>query len=165
MTGDGTFTGCGHRHRRRDDGSGNRHRALSAGLPTTVVDVDPGSLQRARAAIERRIARVFGEETDSVLTRLTLATDLETAVATSSAVIEAVPEILPLKMDIFRRLAAAAPHETLLATNTSTISISRLAEAAGGSERVIGMHFFNPAHKMRLVEIVTAATLQRGDPA
>ena len=156
MTGEATFTGAVTVIGGGTMGQGIATATLSAGLPATVVDVDPGSLERARAAIARRVARVFGEETDSVLNRLTLATDLEAAVATSSAVIEAVPEILPLKMDIFRRLAVAAPRGTLLATNTSTFSISRLAEAAGGSDRVIGMHFFNPAHKMRLVEIVTA---------
>ncbi|GAB3042918.1 3-hydroxyacyl-CoA dehydrogenase family protein [Parafrigoribacterium mesophilum] len=137
-------------------GQGIATAALSAGLATTVVDVDPGSLERARAAIARRVGRAFGDDTESVLARLTLATDLEEAVATSSGVIEAVPEILPLKIDIFHRLARAAGQGTLLATNTSTISIARLAEACDGSDRVIGMHFFNPAHKMQLVEIVTA---------
>lgn len=158
MTGDVAFSGAVTVIGGGTMGQGIATAALSAGLPTTVVDIDAGSLERARAAIARRLARAFGDATDPVLNRLTLATDLEEAVATCSAVIEAVPEILPLKVDIFRRLAGAAPEESLLATNTSTFSISRLAEACEGSDRVIGMHFFNPAHKMRLVEIVTADT-------
>jgi 3-hydroxybutyryl-CoA dehydrogenase len=65
-----------------------------------------------------------------------------------------VPEVESIKLDVFGTLATAAPEDALLATNTSTMSVSRLAEACGGSGRVVGMHFFNPAHRMALVEIV-----------
>lgn len=133
-------------------GRGIATAALLAGLPTVLVDVDPAVLAAARGSIVDRLTRRGGDPG-----RLTVATDLADAVAGVDAVIEAVPEVEPLKRAIFARLGAAAPTEALLATNTSTMSVTGLADACGGSPRVIGMHFFNPAHRMPLVEIVTGA--------
>lgn len=116
-----------------------------AGFPTTLVDLDEHALATARGAIEKRL--------DANAASLTTSTDLESAVASATAVIEAVPELLELKQDIFRRLAVAAPPSAVLATNTSTMSITRIAESSDG-ERVIGLHFFNPVHRMTLVEVV-----------
>jgi len=133
--------------------------ALERGFASTVVDVDAPALEAARAAIERRLQRdLDGAQSSERLRSLDLQTDLDIAVAGASAVVEAVPELADLKLDVFRRLAAAAPPEALLATNTSTMSVSQLAEACGSSPRVIGMHFFNPVHRMALVEIVVART-------
>lgn len=137
-------------------GQGIATVSLQAGLRTTVVDVDPASMERARAAITRRVGRGMGAGAADALARLTMSPDLESSVHDAAAVIEAVPEIAALKADIFARVAKAAPAGALLVSNTSTMSVSFLSEAAGGSDRVIGMHFFNPAHKMPLVEIVVA---------
>jgi 3-hydroxybutyryl-CoA dehydrogenase len=134
-------------------GRGIAIAALRAGLDVTLVDVDEHVLDAARAAIaghfDRRPAPAAG--------RLEVASDLAAILARVDTVVEAVPEIADLKLEIFGRLVAAGPT-TLLASNTSTMSISRLAEACGGSDRVVGMHFFNPAHRMPLVEVIVAPT-------
>jgi 3-hydroxybutyryl-CoA dehydrogenase len=139
-------------------GQGIATATLQAGLPTTVVDVSTDALDRARATIGRRIERVFGSKAADILAGLTTSADLEDAVSHAEVVIEAVPELPDLKVDIFTRLGKAAPASALLVSNTSTLSISPLAEACAGSDRVIGMHFFNPAHKMPLVEIVVPSS-------
>lgn len=136
-------------------GRGIAAAALKRGFATTVVDVEQAALKAAREAIERRLGHdLDGREASERLRGLELTSDLKAAVSDAAAVIEAVPEVLELKLEMFGLLAAAAPREALLATNTSTISVSRLAEACGGSPRVVGMHFFNPMHRMALVEIV-----------
>jgi 3-hydroxybutyryl-CoA dehydrogenase len=119
-------------------GRGIAAAALQAGYRTAVVDVNRDALAALDPDVERH-------------------TELEAAVAGASVVIEAVPEALELKRDVFARLAEAAPAGALLASNTSTMSISRLAAACGDSPRVIGMHFFNPVHRMALVEVVVGA--------
>lgn len=140
-------------------GQGIATAALSAALSTTVVDVEPSMLERVRATVTRRIGRAAAagrieRPAADVLAALTLSTDLESAVMGADAVIEAVPEVMTLKLGIFRRLADAAPDIALLASNTSTMSISALAETCGRPGRVVGMHFFNPAHRMPLVEVI-----------
>ena len=136
-------------------GRGIAQVALRAGFPTTLVDVQQSVLDAARDAIARRLAR----ETDAAgpadpMAALRLSTDLDAAVADVVAVVEAVPEVDELKAEVYRRLANAAPAGALLASNTSTMSVSRLAEHAADPTRVIGMHFFNPVHRMDLVEII-----------
>jgi 3-hydroxybutyryl-CoA dehydrogenase len=116
--------------------------ALASGLETTLVDVEEGALAAAREAIERR---------HRVAPRLT--TDLEAAAAEADAVIEAVPEIPALKAEILARALRAAPSRSLLATNTSTLSITALGRECDPA-RLVGMHFFNPVHRMALVEVV-----------
>jgi 3-hydroxybutyryl-CoA dehydrogenase len=125
--------------------------ALAAGMATTLVDVDDAALERARDWLAGRLERDGAAER---MASLTLSTSVEGAVAAVDAVIEAVPELLDLKQETFARIAAAAAAETLLATNTSTMSVTRIGEGAADSPRVIGMHFFNPVHRMPLVEIV-----------
>ena len=80
--------------------------------------------------------------------------DLAAAAADADLVIEAVPEILDLKREIFRTLGAHAPSHAILATNTSSLPIGEIASASGAPERVVGMHFFNPVHLMKLLELV-----------
>jgi 3-hydroxybutyryl-CoA dehydrogenase len=138
-------------------GRGIAAAALGGGFSVTVVDVDRDALQAARAAIARRLERdLDAARAEQRLEDLALGSDLDAAVAGATAVIEAVPEVVDLKLDVFARVGAAAPREALLATNTSTMSITRVAEACGNPTRVIGMHFFNPVHRMALVEIVVA---------
>ena len=140
-------------------GRGIAAAALASGFTTTVVDIEQAALEAAGKAIAHRLERdLDAAHAGERLNELELSSDLDVAVGGATAVIEAVPEVVTLKLDLFARLGAAAPPEALLATNTSTMSVSRLAEACGSSPRVIGMHFFNPVHRMALVEIVVAPT-------
>lgn len=133
-------------------GRGIAIAALRAGLDVTLVDIAQDALDSAAGRIAAHFER-HAPVDHSNRGRLQTSTDLEGSVRQADAVIEAVPEILDLKIEIFGRLRAARPG-TLLVTNTSTMSISRLADACAGSTDVVGMHFFNPAHRMPLVEVV-----------
>jgi 3-hydroxybutyryl-CoA dehydrogenase len=124
-------------------GRGIAAAALAAGYETMLVDVDPHALDAAREAIARRAGR-----------EPLVCTALEPAVAGAAVVIEAVPELPALKRELFARLGECASGKALLATNTSTISVSLIADACARPERVVGMHFFNPVHRMALVEVV-----------
>lgn len=130
-------------------GRGIAIAGLRSGMDVTLVDIDEAVLAAARARIEQ----YFDHKGEIPRGKLSVSTDLEDSTGGAAAVIEAVPEIEDLKSDIFNRLTAA-DASTLLVSNTSTMSISRLAEACGSSDRVVGMHFFNPAHKMPLVEVI-----------
>ncbi|HET7652788.1 MAG TPA: 3-hydroxyacyl-CoA dehydrogenase NAD-binding domain-containing protein [Acidimicrobiales bacterium] len=133
-------------------GRGIAVACVTAGFPTTIVDVDAAVLAAARDAATTSIAKRDPEVDVDAL--LSTSDDLERAVKGAGAVIEAVPEILPLKLDIFERLGRFAEPAALLASNTSTMSVTRLAGACARPERVVGMHFFNPAHRMPLVEVI-----------
>ena len=91
----------------------------------------------------------------AALTRISLATTVGDAVAAADLVIEAVVEDLHVKRALFADVASAAPSAATLATNTSSLSVARIAEAVPDPGRVVGMHFFNPVHVMKLVEVVT----------
>jgi 3-hydroxybutyryl-CoA dehydrogenase len=133
-------------------GRGIAVACVTAGFPTTIGDVDAAVLAAARDAATTSIAKRDPEVDVDAL--LSTSDDLERAVKGAGAVIEAVPEILPLKLDIFERLGRFAEPDALLASNTSTMSVTRLAGACARPERVVGMHFFNPAHRMPLVEVI-----------
>lgn len=130
-------------------GAGIALTALSAGLPVTLYDIAPHMLERAREYLETYLGRK-GQSTR--LDRLTLTTRLEDA-ARADVVIEAATEDLTLKLKLFEQLDALCPPSTILATNTSTLSITAIAAAARSPERVGGMHFFNPAPVLPLVEV------------
>lgn len=123
-------------------GTGIAKAAAGSGLSVVLHDVDP---ERARLAA--RLADGSGPEVD---VRATIAE----AVADADVVVESVPELLELKADVLRDICAHAAPGGLVATNTSTMSIGTLESRAGCSGRLIGMHFFNPADKLRLVEII-----------
>ena len=152
-------------------GHGIAHAAMAGGYETRMYDVSPASLEKGRAAIEdivRRAAelgKVSGGEADEWLRRLTITSALAEAVADADLVIEAAPERIDVKLALFADVDRLAPERAVLATNTSALSISELAGSTRNPARVAGMHFFNPVHKMKLVEIVQAlasapATLQ-----
>jgi 3-hydroxybutyryl-CoA dehydrogenase len=132
-----------------------------AGLETVVYDAFPQALERGRARLASNLdqgvekGKVSPEARAAGLERLSWTGDWERATASAELVIEAVPEDLALKRELFARLGALAP-EVLLASNTSSLSITRIAAAARHPERVVGMHFFNPVHLMKLVEVVRA---------
>lgn len=132
-------------------GRGIAAASMVAGLRTTLVDLNPVTLEEARS-ITTALARKHSSHAEvDLLLSTGGALDV---VGDVDVVVEAVPEILELKIDIFRQLGDLAPAHALMASNTSTISITRIAEGCGRRARVVGMHFFNPVHRMPLVEIV-----------
>lgn len=143
-------------------GAGIAQVALQAGLTVFLFDPAPGALQLAQGRIEGGLARLVAkrrltpEERAVALARLTLATELK-EIATADLIIEAVPEQLPLKRDLFQQLDALCPPRTVLATNTSALPVTELAAATGRPDRFIGLHFFNPVPLMALVEVVQGA--------
>jgi 3-hydroxybutyryl-CoA dehydrogenase len=140
-------------------GAGIAQVSVQSGFETIGREVEPELGERGRATIERYLARgvekgrLSGDERDAALGRLTLTTDLAD-LANCDLVIEAALEELELKREIFAELDRVTRPEAILATNTSALSVSEIAEAAEHPQRVVGMHFFNPAPVLPLVEIV-----------
>jgi 3-hydroxybutyryl-CoA dehydrogenase len=141
-------------------GNGIAHVFAQHGHDVTLVDVSDDRIQAGVATIEKNLGRQVGkgvlsqEDADATLARISRETDIEAGVAGAELVVEAATENPQLKADIFRRMDAAAPAGAILASNTSSISITEIAGATGRPEQVIGMHFFNPVPVMRLVEVV-----------
>jgi 3-hydroxybutyryl-CoA dehydrogenase len=143
-------------------GAGIAQLSVQAGFETIGREVSAELGERGRATIERYLARgvekgrVSEGEHDAALARLTLTTELAD-LADCDLVIEAVLEELDLKREVFAELDRIARPDAVLATNTSALSVSEIAEATTRPERVVGMHFFNPAPVLPLVEIVRAS--------
>ena len=142
-------------------GSGIAQLCLQAGHEVVIYDVDEVAVARGRARIEDGLDRLVAKgrldvsERDGGLSRLREATGLGDVGAEADVVVEAALEELDLKQRIFEALDEGSPAETLLATNTSALSVSTIAEAATRyPRRVLGLHFFNPAPVMPLVEVV-----------
>jgi 3-hydroxybutyryl-CoA dehydrogenase len=141
-------------------GSGIAQVCGAAGYRTWLFDARPGgaeaAIERIRTTLEKGIARgkVTEGERDGVLERVQAASTFEAAAAEADLAVEAVPENMELKRELFGRLDAASPAHAILATNTSSLSVTRIAESTTRPERVIGLHFFNPVHLMRLLEVV-----------
>src|SRR5436305_8835635 len=141
-------------------GRGIAHVAATAGYVTRLHDPFPGALEKAQASIHKNLAKgvELGKVDPAVAERarggLHLASDLGAAVADADLVIEAAPEDMALKVETFRQVAAAAPEHALFASNTSALSITEMAAASGRPRRFAGMHFFNPVHVMKLLELV-----------
>jgi len=138
-------------------GSGITFLARAAGYPVTAVEPSDELLAAARQRVDRyeAQARKRGDELAG-LGSLETTTDLAGAVTGGDVVVEAVPEDLGLKRDVFAQLGAAVGADTVLASNTSGLSIEELGTASGRPGQVLGLHFFNPAPVMRLVEVVRA---------
>jgi len=134
-------------------GSGIALAGLLANMAVTLYDVSPEVLDRAREYTSQHLQRK-GREIS--LGSLILTTDLE-AMRGAGVVVEAIPEDLALKIGLFSRLDAICPPPAILATNTSTLPVTAIAAAVANPQRVAGMHFFNPAAVMPLVEIVRGA--------
>ena len=148
-------------------GHGIAQVAAMAGYDTILTDMNSDALDRGlanvRANLDKGVDRgkVTAEAREAALSRLSGSCDLEDMVCEASVVVEAVPEILELKTKLFAMLDRLAPSDALLGSNTSSIPITAIAAATENPERVIGMHFFNPVHIVKLLEIVTA--LQTSD--
>jgi len=141
-------------------GAGIAHVAALGGYATRLYDAFPEALERAGATIERNLAKgvergkVAAADAEAARGRLSAERELEPALAGADLAIEAVPEEMALKVELFGRADALAPAHCLFASNTSGLSITEMAAASGRPERFAGMHFFNPVHVMRLVELV-----------
>jgi len=143
-------------------GRGIAHVTALAGMDTVLFDVDSGATARAvdqiRADLDKGVekGKVDPAARDAALARLAVSSSLPEAAAGADLVVEAAPESLDLKRSLFGELGALAPAAAILATNTSSLPVGRIAEAAKDPSRVVGMHFFNPVHIMPLLEIVRA---------
>jgi 3-hydroxybutyryl-CoA dehydrogenase len=142
-------------------GNGVAQLAAMTGDDAVVRDINWPALDRARAAIERSLARFARkgtlslDEADAALARVRFTTDLDEAVVNADVVIEAVPELIDLKVAVWRDAVRAAPADALLGTNTSQLSITSIGAALGpDAPRLVGIHFFNPPVMMRLVEVI-----------
>jgi 3-hydroxybutyryl-CoA dehydrogenase len=141
-------------------GNGIAHVAAQVGKAVALVDVSADALAAARATIaknlDRQIKKGVIDEAGKAATlgRIELSTELGTAVRNAGIVIEAVPEVATLKYSVVEAIDAAADTDTIIATNTSSISITELAARTRRADRVIGMHFMNPVPVMVLVEVI-----------
>ncbi|MBL4684260.1 MAG: 3-hydroxyacyl-CoA dehydrogenase family protein [Nannocystaceae bacterium] len=149
-------------------GHGIAQVCAAAGIETRLFDMRPelvsSALDKVSANLDKGVARgkVTPEGRTATLQRLSGAADLATAVAGADMIVEAVPEKLALKQSVFRQVAEIAGDKAILATNTSSLSIDAIADGIPVPGRVIGTHFFNPVHIMKLLEIVVGP---RTDPA
>ena len=143
-------------------GHGIAHAAMAAGFATAMFDVSQPQLDKGRAAIDAvidkgvELGKVAAADAAAMKGRLRLATVVADAVRDADIVIEAAPEKIDLKLSLFREVEAAAPAHAVLASNTSALSITEMAAVLERPGRMGGMHFFNPVHRMKLVEIVRA---------
>ena len=141
-------------------GNGIAHVFAQNEFSVHLVDISEASLKKGMATITRNLDRMLAKERiteaekASTLSNISTFTDLASGVKNVDLVIEAATENLGLKLEIFAQLDAATPEKTILATNTSSISITQIAAATQRPDKVIGMHFMNPVPIMKLVEII-----------
>ncbi|WP_426976151.1 3-hydroxybutyryl-CoA dehydrogenase [Pseudarthrobacter sp. O4] len=148
-------------------GSGIAEVCARAGAGVVVVEADDGAVaagrKRLTASLEKAVTagRLDSADKDDALARISFGTDIE-AFSDRQLVIEAVPEIMDLKLDAFRRIdAVVRAREAILASNTSSMPIGRIAAATRRPEHVLGVHFFNPVPVLPLVELVTGLQTSR----
>ena len=143
-------------------GRGIAYASALGGFRTTLQDPDAQQLEKAcadiAAILEKGVAtgKVEGPAAAAANGRLRAVRDLKEAVGDVDLVIEAAPEKIDLKIDLFAKLDAMTPKHAILASNTSSLSITEMAAATARAPQVVGMHFFNPVHRMKLLEIVRA---------
>jgi len=143
-------------------GHGIAHAAAASGFETRLFDVSATQLAKAHAQIDsvfRRaveLGKATAADADAGLARLSTHTAVADALDGTHLVIEAAPERIDLKLALMADIERHAPEDAVIATNTSALSITELAGATANPSRVAGMHFFNPVHKMKLIEIVRA---------
>lgn len=148
-------------------GNGIAHVFAQSGFTVTLVDVNVMQLEKAMQTIEKNLDRqvtkgtLSTEQKKQALANLSTQSDLARGVAHADLVVEAATENADLKLRIFAQLDEAAPAHTILATNTSSISITKIAAATQRPEKVIGMHFMNPVPVMKLVEIINGYATQK----
>ncbi|CAA0141632.1 3-hydroxybutyryl-CoA dehydrogenase [Tenacibaculum maritimum] len=141
-------------------GNGIAHTFAQFGYNVQLIDISQTALDKGMATITKNLDRMVGkgkiseEDKSSTLKNITTYTSIEAGTKTANLVVEAATENVDLKLKIFKTLDEICPKETILATNTSSISITQIAAATNRPEKVIGMHFMNPVPIMKLVEII-----------
>jgi 3-hydroxybutyryl-CoA dehydrogenase len=141
-------------------GNGIAHVFAQHGFRVTLVDLSYAQLDKAMQTIsgnlDRQVAKgsITEEKKSATLQNITVNSDMNSGVAQADLIVEAATENTDLKLKIFKQLDAAAPKDCILATNTSSISITKIAAVTQRPEKVIGMHFMNPVPVMKLVEII-----------
>src|SRR6201993_1210469 len=143
-------------------GRGIAHAAALGGYRTILEDLLPGALRKAeteiRANLDKAVelGKVTAPDADGALRRLEYAGSVEEAAREADLVIEAVPEEMESKIEIFTLLDKICRPTTMLASNTSSLSVTEIASVTYRAKKCVGMHFFNPVHKMKLLEVVRA---------
>jgi 3-hydroxybutyryl-CoA dehydrogenase len=143
-------------------GHGIAHAAAAAGYTTRLYDVSDAALAKARGQVEGvfrkavELGKATAADADAGTARLSTTSDIRAALEGADLVIEAAPEKIDLKISLMAEIDRHAPAHAIVATNTSALSITEMAGASAHPARVAGMHFFNPVHRMKLVEIVRA---------
>ncbi|MBK48596.1 MAG: 3-hydroxybutyryl-CoA dehydrogenase [Acidobacteria bacterium] len=143
-------------------GHGIAYGAAMGGFDTRLYDVSEEVLERSRSLINAigakavELGKLSPNDFESARARLDFVTDLSAALSGVDMVIEAVPERMDLKLSVFQEVERHAPADAIVASNTSALSITEISSALTRAQRVAGMHFFNPVHKMKLVEVVCA---------
>jgi 3-hydroxybutyryl-CoA dehydrogenase len=141
-------------------GAGIAQAVAVSGATVRLTDVDADAVSRALTRIRTTLAdgvsrnKISATAADAALARIVSAPALDAAVEDADLLIEAVAEDLDVKRDVFARADTVSPPTAILATNTSSLSIARIAQATTNRTRVVGLHFFNPVHAMELVEVV-----------
>jgi 3-hydroxybutyryl-CoA dehydrogenase len=143
-------------------GHGIAHGAIAAGYETRLFDVSEAQLAKAKSQIDGilrkavELGKLDAAGADAASARLTTTTEIKTALDGTDFIIEAAPEKVDLKVKLFADIDAYAPATAIVGSNTSSLSITEIAATLKDPTRVGGMHFFNPVHKMKLIEIVRA---------
>src|SRR2546423_5308573 len=143
-------------------GRGIAHVAALGGYRTVLEDLLPNALRRAESEIRNNLdkavelGKVSSNDAHAAVGRLEYAGSVEHAARQADLVIEAVPEEIESKIEIFTLLDKVCKPNTVLATNTSSLSVTEIASVTYRAKKCLGMHFFNPVHKMKLLEIVRA---------
>src|SRR6202030_164474 len=143
-------------------GRGIAHSAAVGGYRTILEDLLPAALRRAESEIRANLdkavelGKVAASDADAAFQRLEYAGSVEEAAREADLVIEAVPEEMESKIEIFTLLDKICRPPTILASNTSSLSLTEIASVTYRARKCVGMHFFNPVHKMKLLEIVRA---------
>jgi 3-hydroxybutyryl-CoA dehydrogenase len=141
-------------------GNGIAHTFAQFGYAVTLVDISQDALDKAIATITKNLDRMVAkekiseEDKSSTLSNITTMTEIASGVSNADLVVEAATENVDLKLKIFKDMDANAPAGCILSTNTSSISITKIAAATSRPDKVIGMHFMNPVPVMKLVEII-----------
>jgi 3-hydroxybutyryl-CoA dehydrogenase len=143
-------------------GHGVAHAAAASGYLTRLYDVSDAQLTKARTAIDTilrkavELGKATAADADASMARLSPTSNIAEALDGADLVIETAPERIDVKMQLFAAIDAHAPAGAIVASNTSALSITEMAGTLKNPSRVAGMHFFNPVHKMKLIEIVRA---------
>ncbi|PTM02708.1 MAG: 3-hydroxybutyryl-CoA dehydrogenase, partial [Bacteroidetes bacterium] len=141
-------------------GNGIAHTFAQSGFKVQLIDISEASLKKGIQTITNNLDRMVAKEKiteaqkEETLNNISVHTSINEGVEYASLVVEAATENVDLKLKIFKQLDEACPEDTILATNTSSISITQIAAVTSRPERIIGMHFMNPVPIMKLVEII-----------